>query len=341
MKPSEKLAQLTRSKHIPLICTFELTRRCNLKCRHCYIDQPKTAKNELPTAAVKRILRQLAKAGSLNLVFTGGEIFLRDDIVELCRYARKLNFDLRLFTNATLITEICASRLSKIGLSSIEISLYGNKPEHERVTGSKGSFEKTLKAIALLSRYKIPVTVKCPVIKTNFKSYGWIVDFAKKHKLNYRFDPAISAKDSGDKSNLKYRLSGPQLEILFSDPLIAEDHNSALGEPDLGCSAGLNLLAVGYDGTVYPCLQYMTPLGSLEEGKLSEIWNKNNKALTAIREITLKDMPECAKCALAAICQRCPGIALLEDKTLYGPSRIACKIASIQASVSSKNKRIY
>src|SRR3989339_1369704 len=118
-KPSDALFQITRARDIPLLCTFEVTRSCNLRCRHCYLAPVTRARTngELTTAEIKKTLRALAAAGTLMLTFTGGELFLRKDIIELCRFARSLSFDLRLFTNATLITESHARALSALSLS--------------------------------------------------------------------------------------------------------------------------------------------------------------------------------------------------------------------------------
>ena len=156
-KPSEKLSIVTRAKFIPLMSVLELTRRCNLKCLHCYIDQPKTYKNELSTAEIKSIISQLAKAGSMSLIFTGGEVFLRDDILELSSFARSLGFDLRIFTNGTLIDGNIAAGLAKIGISGIEISLYGKRQTHDKITGVTGSFKKAMKAINVFKEHGVRV----------------------------------------------------------------------------------------------------------------------------------------------------------------------------------------
>ena len=330
MKPSEKLLHVTISKLVPLTCVFELTRRCNLKCRHCYIDAPGSPKKELSTEKIKDILCQLAKAGSLNLVFTGGEIFLRSDIMELCRYARSKGFDLRLFTNGTFIDDKKARSISKLGIGGVEISLYGKLNTHEKVTGVKGSFSKALEAIRALKKHGVHVTIKCPVMKTNFRDYRWLAAFAKENGLSFKFDPIIAPRDSGDREILKYRLSGPQMSKLFGDPLLGVEYKPPSGTADFSCSAGVNLVTIGYDGKVYPCLQLLVPVGNLLKQEFSEIWRGKNPALSLFRELSIDDLPKCGKCGLALICRRCPGIALLEDGTLTGPSKIACKIAGIE-----------
>jgi len=334
MKPSEKLSLVTRSKCVPLIAVVELTRRCNLKCRHCYIDAPRNPNGELSTAKVKVLLSQLAASGCLNLVFTGGEIFLRGDLIELCVYARSKGFDLRLFTNGTLIDACKAKALSKLGLGGVEISLYGREAAHDKVTGVKGSFSRTVAAVNMLNEYGIHLTIKCPLMKMNFAQRKWMLSFAEKLGAQLRFDATIAPKDNGDKSVLKYRLSGRQMSRLFSDPEISGEPPAADGDPDFTCSAGRNMVTIGFDGEVYPCLQLRTPLGNVKKQVFSKIWSDGNPGLSAFRKLSIKDFPKCLNCDLALICRRCPGIALLEDKTLTGPSAIACKIARIEGSIA-------
>lgn len=103
MSSFEKLISVTHEKNIPLTVIIELTGRCNLFCGHCYLLKENKRPDPLTTIRIKELLSELASAGTLNLVFTGGEAFLRADFMELCAYARRLGFDLRIFTNGTLI----------------------------------------------------------------------------------------------------------------------------------------------------------------------------------------------------------------------------------------------
>jgi len=99
---SERVVERSMARAIPLSVHVDLTMRCNERCVHCYRvieDRP-----ELTTAEVKALLADLARAGTLYLTFSGGEIFLRPDLFELIAEAKRLRFDLRLKSNALLIT---------------------------------------------------------------------------------------------------------------------------------------------------------------------------------------------------------------------------------------------
>src|SRR4029453_13908837 len=152
---SQTFHRRTMREHLPLSGTIEVTRRCPLTCVHCYNNLPLAdgagASTELTYAEHCRILDELADAGCLWLLFTGGEIFARRDFLDIYTYAKKKGFLITLFTNGTLITPRIADYLAVWRPFSIEITLYGlTKETYERLTGIPGSFEKCMRGIRLL-----------------------------------------------------------------------------------------------------------------------------------------------------------------------------------------------
>jgi radical SAM protein with 4Fe4S-binding SPASM domain len=337
LSPSEKLFELTRASNIPLICTFELTQRCNYRCRHCYIDHAaaRTSRGELSTRRVRTVLDELKAAGTLSLVFTGGEIFLRPDILKLCADARERGFDLRIFTNGSLLTERAARYLASLSLGGVELSLYGPRTTHDAVTRRRGSFTATLRAVRVLRRSGVAVTVKAPLMTLNVADLPWLKRFAEQEQVRLKLDPILVPRNDGDRAVLAYRLDTGTLRTVYRDPaLFSKDAPCAdEGKPDPGCSAGRNLVAIAWDGTVYPCLQLMLPLGNLRRTHFSDIWHAGNKILSRYRSIGPTDAPACRSCADASVCQRCPGLALLETGDITAPVPIACTVASIIKSL--------
>ena len=335
-RQSTALARLFSSSYagrIPLMCTLELNRNCNLKCRHCYLAATGRDK-QLKTPEIKKILSELSRAGTLSLVFTGGEIFLRKDILELCAYARKLNFDLRLFTNGTLINRQIAERISELNISAVEISIYGKKRTHDNITGQSGSFEKSVNSVKLLTGLGVKVNLKTSLTTINYHDLEWLEGFAKKLKVKLQVDPIITRKDNGNKSILKYRIGGAKLKNVLLRHGTAADGSGAKPAPaDLLCSAGHNLVAVRSDGAVYPCLQLPVKLGNIRRKSFSSIWNSKNQKVRSYLSITPQTLLSCASCGLTQFCQRCPGLALTEDKDLLAPSKTACKIAKIRKNL--------
>lgn len=325
----------TRAHRIPLIAVIELTHRCNLHCRHCYIDRATAvpAADELSTEEVKHMLDQLAAAGTLHLVFTGGEIFLRPDLIDLCRYARGLSFDLRLFTNATLLRDEDISCLRSLNISRVEASVYGRPATHDSITGSNGSWEKTTGALKNLSGGGVAVGMKTPLMTINADDRGWMKEQSSLWGIPVTFDPIIAPDNAGGNAPVQMRLSEQQLRAVYAD----ESHPSPGRAPhpeDLSCSAGFNMLSISPNGTVYPCLQLLLPLGNVRKQKLNLIWSADNPPLARYRAISSHDLTVCGACALTPYCQRCPGLALLEDGSLTGLSRISCIVAKIQEDIS-------
>src|SRR5439155_1738778 len=120
------LFQKTVGPHIPLSVHVDLTMRCNERCIHCY--RVIERRPELTTEELKALLEDVARAGTLYLTFSGGEVFLRKDLFELIEHARRLRFDVRLKSNALLITPEKAARLRALAVRQVDISIYSADP---------------------------------------------------------------------------------------------------------------------------------------------------------------------------------------------------------------------
>ena len=97
---------------------------------------------------------------------------------------------------------------------------------------------------------------------------------------------------------------------------------------DRPCGAGASSLAIDPFGTVYPCLLLRTPVGSIRETSLDEIW-KHSDGLKAIRDVTLADLEDCPDCDLREHCNRCAAFALLEGKSIIDHSAFDCLQAKV------------
>lgn len=334
--PSARLNALTLEKNIPVSVTIELTRRCPLRCRHCYL--PETAGRarpgrELSASQWERILRQLARAGGLYLVFTGGEPLLRPDLPRLCRLAKTLNFDVRVFSSGHGLTAALAAELKAAGVSAFEISFYGGPSVHDAVTGLAGSFAASLAAARLLRKSGLPVKMKVPLMTLNAGRAGWLRRMAAREGFGISFDPVIAPANDGGKNAVAYRLSGPGLGRALSKlaPAVAEAGTpAASGEPPVPyfpCGAGHNVCAVDPAGNLYPCLQLPVKLGNLTRRSFASVW-RGGAWLNKWRRAGLKDLKDCAACPDMEFCSRCPGISLLEEGDAFAPNRPACELAA-------------
>jgi len=339
--PSARLNELTLKNNIPVSVTAELTRRCPLSCRHCYLPETRGRARpgrELSAAQWKGILRQLARAGGLYLVFTGGEPLLRPDLAELCRFAKALSFDVRVFSTGLGLTPALAVELGQAGVSAFDISFYGRPGVHDGVTGLKGSFAGSLAAARLLKKAGIAVKMKVPLMNLNSGQAAFLARLAKAEGCGISFDPVVAPANDGNGAALKYRLSGPGLRRALKllsprgagAPAPAERSADAW---DLLCGAGRNVCAVDPAGNLWPCLQLPVNLGNLTRKKFQVLW-KSPAWLKKWRAAGLKDLKVCAACSLAGYCSRCPGISLLEEGDVFAPNRPACDLAAAQRALS-------
>ena len=210
---------------VPLSGTMELDLRCNLRCLHCYRDG-EWPTGLLTTAEIRSILDQIAKAGTIWLLFTGGEIFLRPDFFEIYRHARDLGFLVTLFTNGTMITERIADRLRDEPPEMVEISLYGfTRETYEAVTGIPGSHVKCYRGVELLSERSIPLKLKTVAMRTNRHELIDMARFAESKGLRFKFDTMINPNFDRSLVPCNVRLSPEEaVEVDFSLPERLEEY---------------------------------------------------------------------------------------------------------------------
>ncbi len=339
MIPSAELNAQTLARNIPVSVMAELTRRCPLSCRHCYLPETRGRVKpglELSTAHWKKILDQLARAGALYLTFTGGEPLLRPDLAELCRHAKKLNFDVRVFSTGLGLTPELAGELAAAAVSGFEVSLYGGPAVHDAITGLRGSRVRSLAAARLLKKSGISVKIKAPLMDLNFKDAVRLEELARREGFGISFDPVLVPANDGDKSALAYRLSGPRLAYAIKrfggQPPGAPSADGAPGLPPFPagfiCGAGRNVCAVDPAGNLYPCLQLPVKLGNLTRQSFNVIW-KSAIWLKKWRKATIKDQKGCVSCPDIDYCSLCPGLSLLEEGSVFSPNQAACEIAAI------------
>ena len=203
---AEQLLAPLNGGRYPLSGSIDLTERCNLGCVHCYINQPAgdldVRKGELSTAQWKEVLDQIAEAGCLFLLISGGEPLLRPDFAELFIYTRKKGMLVTLFTNGTLLTPEIVDVLAEWGLHAMEISLYGATPEtYQKVTGQPGSFERCLRGIDLALSRGIKLDLKTVLLTLNQAELEQMKEITNRYGLGFRYDNTLWPRLNGDHRN--------------------------------------------------------------------------------------------------------------------------------------------
>ena len=353
----DRLISRTVEKHRPLSVHFDLTYRCNERCVHCYLDHDDHG--ELTTAECLKVLDELARAGTLFLTFSGGEIFLRPDLYEILSAARRLHFDISLKSNALLVTPERAARLRGFGVRRVQISVYSDVPAvHDAITKVPGSLERTLAAIPVLLEHGLQVKLACPLMRENLMAYRGVMALAERLGIPYIIDLTITPMMDGSSGPLAHRASVSSLLPVLRDPVLhaCKPQPTALAAvtmnalppafqsavssgiesqayEDLPCSAGHNSCYISPYGDVFPCVQLPQPAGNLRREKFDDIWHHAPK-LERLRAIRESQLPVCSRCEIRNYCERCPGLALMEGGDLLGAYERACALAEEKARLA-------
>jgi 12,18-didecarboxysiroheme deacetylase len=145
-KMPSHLLQFSKDKK-PVV-VWNMTRRCNLKCVHCYAQAlDEQGRDEISTEQGKAIIDDLAEFGSPVMLFSGGEPLVRKDLVELAHHAVNRGMRAVISTNGTLISKEKARELKEVGLSYVGISLDGGPEVHDKFRGVSGSFDRAMQGI--------------------------------------------------------------------------------------------------------------------------------------------------------------------------------------------------
>jgi len=338
----ERLNKQVLAERIPINGSYELTFRCNLHCAHCYCNLPlndrEAIEKELTTEEVFNIFDQIAEAGCLWLLITGGEPLLRRDFLEIYTYAKKKGFLITLFTNGTLITPEIADYLAEWRPFSVEITLYGaTKETYESVTGIPGSFKRCKRGIDLLLELKIPLGLKTMMMTLNHDELFQMREYAEELGVKFRFDPVLNPRLDGSKNPCSFRLSPEEVVELDLGDAIRVKEWREFCEKFAGpfqsdnlftCGAGVSTFHMDPYGQLSACemarfQEYDLRCGSFEEG-----WHQSVPEFLA-----LKPMGDykCGQCDLISLCDQCPGWAWLENGSPEAPVEYLCQIAHLRA----------
>ena len=130
------------------VIVWNMTRRCNLKCVHCYAKAlGEQGEDPISTDRAKVMIDDLAAFGAPVMLFSGGEPLVRKDLPELAKYATSKGMRAVISTNGTLIDRDMAKTLKGVGLSYVGVSLDGGEDVHDGFRGVKGSYRRALEGL--------------------------------------------------------------------------------------------------------------------------------------------------------------------------------------------------
>lgn len=322
------------------IVVWNITRRCNLKCIHCYSDSDaREYPGELTWDQCRAVIDDLADYGVPALLLSGGEPLIHPRFFDIAKYAREKGLRLTLSTNGTLIDQPNAALLKALGFSYVGISLDGIGATHDHFRGRVGAFDKAVQAFRNCKLVGQKVGLRLTLSANNIADLDQILDFIEaediervcfyhlvysgrgsnvvdvtheqtRNAINKIIDRAAQWAAKGTPREV-LTVDQPAdgaflyLRLLEENPKRAEEVLELLKWNGGGTnSSGRGIGNIDTQGNVHPDQFWQSlTLGNVKERKFSDIWqNQNNETLNALRNRTEHLEGKCASCRFLNIC---------------------------------------
>ncbi|MBQ7114205.1 MAG: radical SAM protein [Clostridia bacterium] len=324
------------AKRIPVSGSFELTPRCNMRCKMCYIarrkDDAAALKGELSREEWLRLGREAASAGMVYLLLTGGEPLLRPDFLSLYSDLASLGLMLSVNTNATLVNEDVAECLRRFPPETVNVTLYGMSADtYGRLSGAPGGFDAAVRGILMLRDAGIRLTLNTTFTKANVCDLDAIVAFAKEEKIPVRMNaylfPPVRKEAPGDEAAVfltpeEAGEAAARFDLLTLTDEVRDRRRSLIrtlrkgSMPDTlpeegrisSCMAGRGSFWITWEGKMYACGMMTEHAVDVRKMPFTEAWQ-----LTAEYMSHLRLPPECLVCPYGSICASCAAVTLATE----------------------------
>jgi len=350
IEPSDALRYGRQSKRLPShllqfsrdkkpVVVWNVGRRCNLRCAHCYSTSKDIEyENELTTAEGKELIDDLAEFGSPVLLFSGGEPLMRPDLFELVRYATSAGLRAVISTNGTLISREIARDMKDIGLSYVGVSLDGVGVTNDRFRGVQGAFDQALQGIHHCQQAGLKVGLRFTINKRNagdipdifrlleeeniprvcFYHLVYTGRGSKLIKEDLRHDQTRQVVDQIIDLTADLHQRGLPKEVLTVDnhadgPYLyvrmkREHHPRADDVLELlkmngGNSSGNGIGCVSWDGEIYADQFWRhKSFGNIREQTFSQVWTGSDPLMVKLKNKIAHLTGRCAACQWKYIC---------------------------------------
>ena len=273
----------------PLFVQFDCTNKCNLNCRHCVTNSGQPVEGEITTSEALKLIERLGTLGVFQIGFSGGEPLMRPDIFELMNATREKGIKLQLTTNATLIDDEIALKLSEFELVTVGVSLEGGSKESYEYFRGEGNFEKFIEGVRTLKKHGLPIKFKSAILRKNLTEIDSIINLAIEEGVEavdmFLFYPQGRgehlAKETLNPHEIKTfleKLSKKKQELQGIISIDVDDKpNAFLVDQTLShstCGAGVYWAEVLPNGNVVPCVFFKdTVAGNIIKSDFKEAWD--------------------------------------------------------------------
>jgi len=322
------------------VVIWNLIRRCNLTCKHCYsISADKDFPGELTTDEIYAVMDDLRAFGVPALILSGGEPLLRPDIFEIARRSKDKGFYTALSSNGTLIDEDRCRRIAEIGFDYVGISLDGLGPTHDKFRRMAGAFDLSLEGMRLCQKAGMKVGVRFTMTQDNFRDLPGLLRLVESEGIDRFYFSHLNYAGRGNKNrkdDALHQMTREAMDLLFDtcwndvQQGVVKDfttgNNDADGVyllhwvrqrfPDRaehieaklrqwgGNSSGVNVANIDNLGNVHAdTMWWHHTLGNVRQRPFSEIWQDTSDPLMAgLKASPRKVGGRCGTCHHFAIC---------------------------------------
>jgi len=361
------LAERAAVKHIPLGGIFELTPRCNLRCKMCYAkldnhEMDKTGRERTAKEWIS-LAEEAIAAGTLNLLLTGGEPFIRSDFEDIYTALANMGFIITINTNATLMSPRLQKLFQKYPPTAINVTLYGaSKDTYAKVCGNPEAFDQTIRGLELLSEVPTTLEVRTTFIKDNMNELDELRTianrFTKRFAINTNIFKAIRGAHSDAENcrlepeqiielvdaNKKYYKDHSLKNGKFIEDFMEKDQNAGTKEHDynikpeiLPCLAAKSMFWITWDGKMLPCGTFSSPFTLPFEEGFKKAWDR----LPGLFE-NIEKPKECLECEDGKDgCSNCPALLQAETGSFNKTSPYICGITKeIRKKLKEQEKTV-
>lgn len=345
----------SRSMKFPYSGTFELTPRCNMNCKMCYIrmteEEMKRVGRELSVEEWLKIARDAVDAGMTMLLLTGGEAILYKDFKKLYLELRKMGLFISINTNGTMLTDEWIEFFKQYPPAKFNVTIYGGCNEsYARLCRNPKGFDQLKQGIEKLQANGFEVLLNCMITKQNVFDMDKIYQFGKDHNLKIhantysfpavrkegvidndqdRFTPTEAAiarvRVNWNAIDDKQRYINRAVNILHDVDQFAtpeETCGQVVGDKVL-CAAGRSSFWITWDGRMLPCGMMPDFSVSMLDHTFNEAWKETTEF---IDQIYLA--PECKNCSKKKMCLPCAAKLKAESGSFNEKAEYKCEYTS-------------
>jgi len=322
------------------VVIWNLIRRCNLTCKHCYsISTDKDFPGELNTDEVFTTMDDLKQFKVPVLILSGGEPLMRADIFDISHRAKDMGFYVGLSTNGTLITEDNIQQIADVGYDYVGISIDGIKDTHDKFRRRIGAFDESMHGIKLCKQHGIKVGLRFTLTQDNAHELPQVLQLMDEHDVDKFYLSHLNYAGRGNKNredDVIHNITREAMTLLFNTSYAAvkngKNKEFVTGNNDAdgvyllhwveqnfpekaeeiktrleqwgGNASGVNIANIDNLGNVHPdTFWWNYDLGNVKQRPFSEIWQDTSDPLMAGFKMQNRPLKgRCAECQYLSIC---------------------------------------